>query len=137
MILGVCAVMVLVIAGTWLSIVGEGNQVPAGARNSGAAATTKATGTLVQIVLKEEGFVPGSIVIAPGDTVVFSTELDRFFWPASDLHPTHLLYSAFDPQEPLARDETWNFRFEKEGVWKYHDHLSPYYTGTVEVIAKR
>lgn len=86
-----------------------------------------------EVVLTEDGFSPEEMSIHVGDTIVFRSTRGEFFWPASNLHPTHLLYPEFDPREPIAKDETWSFRFDRVGEWKYHDHLAPYYTGTIIV----
>lgn len=92
---------------------------------------------LHRITLTETNFSPQIITIAKGDTVVFATTRGKPFWPASDLHPTHEIYSAFDPKQPIAADTSWSFRFDKVGTWKYHDHLDPYFRGTVEVTDSR
>lgn len=88
------------------------------------------------VVLTEKGFEPSAVSIPVGGTVVFSTSRDFPFWPASDLHPSHGLYAAFDPKLPLAPSETWTFTFEQEGEWGFHDHLRSYYTGIVYVVAR-
>jgi plastocyanin len=91
------------------------------------------TGITHEIVLKEEGFSPPSININRGDTVKFISTANKPFWPASDLHPTHGIYPEFDPQEPIEPTASWEFTFYKTGSWKYHDHLTPYYRGTIIV----
>lgn len=85
------------------------------------------------IVLGESGFEPSALTIHRGDTVIFTTERDAPFWPASNLHPTHDLYPEFDPREPIAAGKNWSFRFERVGEWPFHDHLSPYFRGTIIV----
>jgi plastocyanin len=85
------------------------------------------------VELREEGFVPETIWVSPGDTVRFVNLLDKPFWPASNLHPTHEMYPEFDPKEPVPAGSSWSFRFRREGTWPYHDHLSPYYRGIVTV----
>lgn len=85
------------------------------------------------IVLGEDGFKPDTITIKKGDSITFKTTGKKFFWPASDIHPTHLIYPEFDPKDPIPANKTWTFKFEKVGTWKFHDHLSPYYTGTITV----
>jgi len=86
------------------------------------------------IELREDGFYPKELTIAVGETVQFKTSRNQFFWPASDVHPTHEIYSAFDPKKPIAANETWNFKFNKEGEWKYHDHITSYYRGVIKVV---
>ena len=88
----------------------------------------------VKVVLSEDGFGPEAITIAKGTKVIFSSSRGKLFWPASDLHPTHSLYPEFDPLEPVESQTGWSFVFEEEGVWRYHDHLAPYYTGTITVM---
>ena len=55
------------------------------------------------------------------------------FWPASNIHPTHMIYPEFDAKRPVASGKDWSFTFTKKGTWRYHDHLNPEATGTVVV----
>ena len=85
------------------------------------------------ITLTQSGFVPQSITIAKGDTVVFMSSREKLFWPASDLHPTHEIYAEFDSKEPIEPDKSWSFIFNRAGTWNFHDHLDSYFRGTIEV----
>ena len=87
----------------------------------------------VVITLTDKGFQPSEVSIKKGETVTFKTTAGELFWPASNLHPSHLLYPEFDPKEPIQPDASWSFTFETAGVWKFHDHLAPYFTGTITV----
>jgi len=87
------------------------------------------------VTLTEGGFVPSLITIQTGDTVRFVSTAGKYFWPASDPHPVHSYYSAFDPRRPIAPQESWSYRFDTPGTWKFHDHLAAYYTGEVTVLA--
>ena len=98
--------------------------------NHGARAT-------YHIDLTETGFIPDTITIAKGDTVVFTTSWGKPFWPASDLHPTHTIYSEFDPKQPIDQDKSWSFRFDKVGEWQFHDHLAPLFRGRIHVISQK
>lgn len=86
------------------------------------------------VELRPEGFQPEELTIRKGDTVIFKTTKGSYFWPASNLHPTHNIYAEFDPKEPIGPEESWSFRFDNVGIWKYHDHLAPYFTGVITVI---
>ncbi len=88
----------------------------------------------VTVTLTEAGFEPEPLTVAQGTTVTFKTTRSDAFWPASDLHPTHDIYPEFDPKEPTDSTKTWSFTFDRVGTWKYHDHLFPYYRGTITVI---
>jgi plastocyanin len=87
----------------------------------------------VGIVLTEEGFEPREIHITKGTKVTFTTTRQNQFWPASNLHPSHEIYPEFDPKYPLEPTESWSFVFDKPGVWRFHDHIRSYFTGTIYV----
>lgn len=87
------------------------------------------------ITLTGEGFEPAVLAIRAGDTVIFETDHDQPFWPASSFHPTHSLYEEFDPQKPVLPSGEWSFTFDLEGVWTYHDHLDPQKTGEIRVLS--
>ncbi|PIR83819.1 hypothetical protein COU18_02430 [Candidatus Kaiserbacteria bacterium CG10_big_fil_rev_8_21_14_0_10_51_14] len=88
----------------------------------------------ITILLTEHGFEPESVFITRGTNVVFVSERGNEFWPASDLHPFHTIYSAFDAKRPLSPDESWSFVFEKDGHWSFHDHIDALATGAIIVI---
>ena len=92
-------------------------------------------GKTYHIILTKDGFEPQSLTIHRGDTLIFSTTTGKQFWPASNLHPTHKIYPAFDPQLPIAPDKTWSFTFDKAGSWQFHDHLAPIFKGQITVLA--
>lgn len=88
----------------------------------------------VVISMEEDTYTPTNIEIKKGSKVTFINKSDSLRWPASDLHPSHLIFSDFDPKKPVEIGESWEFVFEKLGEWGYHDHLAPYITGTIKVI---
>jgi plastocyanin len=88
----------------------------------------------VTVHVTEEGFEPESVKILAGDTVLFENSGQDAHWPASDDHPTHTVYSEFDPLVPVEPGTTWSFTFDKPGAWKYHDHQSPGLRGEVVVL---
>jgi plastocyanin len=97
---------------------------------------TESSGTNRTHVIQfgDDGFLPTEITIQKGETVKFTTTRDKHFWPASNIHPIHEIYPEFDPREPISPKDSWSFRFDAIGQWKYHDHLAPYYTGTIIVL---
>lgn len=82
---------------------------------------------------KDDGLHPKEIAIAAGETVTFVNKSSHAFWPASDNHPDHSLYTEFDAGRPIAEGDTWQFTFDEEGVWWLHDHLRPYFRARVVV----
>ncbi len=89
--------------------------------------------TTHSIVLSEDGFIPKNVIIKKGDIITFTSTKGSWFWPASNPHPTHTTYATFDPKEPIPSDKNWSFMFTENGKWNYHDHLAPYFIGTIIV----
>jgi plastocyanin len=87
----------------------------------------------VVVHVTEKGFEPGSVEVAAGETVVFENVDDEGHWPASDDHPTHEIYPAFDPNKPIQPNTSWSVTLDKPGRWAYHDHMNPTLTGEVVV----
>lgn len=89
----------------------------------------------VTISMTKDGFSPSDIVVRIGDAVKFLNDTeDGYFWPASNLHPTHELYPEFDPREPMGPGDSWTFIFKKKGEWRFHDHLKANKRGVITVI---
>lgn len=80
------------------------------------------------------GFSPKEIKVKKGGEVVWVNKSSRAVWPASAIHPTHLIYPGFDAKKEINPGESYSFKFEKVGSWKYHDHLNPSSFGTVNVV---
>lgn len=85
------------------------------------------------IEMTKDGFTPDTIAVAKGTTVRFVNVDAVAHWPASDLHPSHTIYPEFDPKEPIQSGKEWAFTFDKVGEWSMHDHLAPYFVGTITV----
>ena len=86
------------------------------------------------VTLTEKGFEPSELTIRLGDKVIFDTNQNIPFWPASSLHPTHEIYPEFDPRERILPPENWEFVFTKIGSWKFHDHINAHAIGIIHVI---
>ena len=85
------------------------------------------------IVYDGESFTPSEMIVSLGEPVIFENKSGVPFWPASNLHPSHLQFVEFDPKVPVAAGETWSFTFTRAGNWEYHDHINPTVGGVVRV----
>ena len=88
---------------------------------------------LLTIIFDGEGFRPLRLEVEVGQRVVFTNESDTFFWPASNIHPTHQIYPEFDAGAPIESGDSWAFTFDRPGFWRYHNHLGPERSGLVVV----
>jgi plastocyanin len=89
------------------------------------------------IIVGESSFKPNELTIKVGQTVTFKTDTDNHFWPASNNHPDHSLYSAFDSGKPIEPNQSWSFTFDQPGVWGFHDHLRPFLKGKIVVTDQK
>ncbi len=89
------------------------------------------------ITITENGYIPDLITIEKNDKIIFKNEDKVDHWPASDLHPTHLIYPAFDPKIALKSGQSWEFKFDKAGKWRFHDHLYPHQKGDITVNGQK
>lgn len=78
-------------------------------------------------------FIPSEIKIKKGDTVTWTNRDSSQAWPASAVHPSHQVYPGFDALKSLSNGESYSFKFDRVGSWKYHNHLNPSVTGAVIV----
>ncbi len=76
-------------------------------------------------------FVPERLDISTGDEVVFVNESAVPVWPASNIHPTHEILPEFDPLEAIPAGASWSFTFNRNGYWRYHNHIDPAQKGLV------
>ncbi len=98
--------------------------------SSAAPGTDRPAATIDMVAA---GFSPEKVTVKQGETVCWKNDSGEGRWPASNIHPTHEIYSEFDPKEPVKDGGSWCFTFTKAGIWQFHDHLLPEFGGTVTV----
>ncbi len=86
-----------------------------------------------RIHMRNNAYEPDNVTIRQGQAVRFINDGTHPYWPASNIHPTHELYSEFDPKKALQPGESWAFRFDRTGSWRMHDHLYPFIKGMITV----
>lgn len=99
------------------------------------------------ILYSDSGYSPATLNVKKGDVVVFKNASSKMMWTASAVHPTHKVYpgsgiemcgtntlvAIFDACKGYPQGESWEFKFDNQGTWKYHNHLQPNHFGTVIV----
>ncbi len=80
-----------------------------------------------------EGFSPTTITISKGGSVQFINESNQQMWVASNPHPSHSAYPAFDQRISVGRGGTYTFTFTEIGKWYFHNHMNSSRTGLVIV----
>ena len=93
------------------------------------------------VTYTNSGYSATILKIKKGETVIFKNQSSQSMWTASAVHPTHSAYpttggcigSTFDACKGVQPGDSWSFKFDIAGTWKYHNHLSPSDTGTIIV----
>ena len=93
------------------------------------------------VIYTDSGYSQSTLTIQKGETVTFKNQSSRSMWTASGVHPSHTLYpttggclgSTFDACSGIQPGDSWSFKFDVSGTWKYHNHLRPGDTGTIVV----
>ena len=87
----------------------------------------------VVVTYTDIGFSPKTITIQKGQAVTFVNQSSGSLWVASDNHPIHTIYPAFDEKASVGKGASWSFAFDKVGSWGYHNHKQSSKTGVVIV----
>lgn len=105
------------------------------------------SGEKSEIVYSDDGFSPVNLTVKEGNSVVFKNESSKGMWVASADHPSHFIYGGdsseshcpdnknifFDQCEAVQEGSSWSFRFDKRGIWEYHNHLNSSRVGIITV----
>lgn len=146
-------IVLIVVAGGWYLFSKAPASVPATETiqtppETTAAATTPSSSETT-VIYGDQGFSPKNITVSLGTTVTFVNQSLGNMWVASAAHPTHTAYSgtsagehcpdtanvAFDECAAVAPGNSYSFTFNKEGTWKYHNHIDASTFGTIIVTA--
>lgn len=87
------------------------------------------------------GYSPATLQIKKGETVTFKNKSSKSMWTSAATHPTHRDYpitggclgSTFDACKGVQPGDSWSFKFDIVGAWKYHNHTNSSNTGTIVV----
>lgn len=122
---------------------GESPAVQSANLNPDAVETAPAGIPTEVITYTDAGFVPSSVTVKKGQIVRWMNNSGSKVWPASAVHPSHEVYpqkspsdclgSSFDACKGLAQGESWDFKFDVVGEWKFHNHLNASQRGAVKV----
>lgn len=131
-------VVTLIVAGVGYYLYSNRSASPAATPQPASTATPAPTPATVgsqthPISMDASGFTPANVTVRVGDRVTFRNNDARTRWPASDVHPTHLLCPGFDAARPLAAGETYTHTFTEVGECPMHDHLLPRLKGKITV----
>ena len=85
------------------------------------------------IEMTAAGFAPAEITIKAGDKVTFVNKDTKNHWPASGVHPTHLLCPGFEAIGGVKPSESYSFTFTEKKECPMHDHLFPQLRGKITV----
>ncbi|MDO8548099.1 MAG: hypothetical protein Q7R71_00285 [bacterium] len=150
----VVIIILIVVGGGWYflannngSAVTPSTQMQTNQNPNGSDVTPGATANnTVTVLYGPNGFSPSTVTVKQGDTVTFTNNGGDAMWIASAPHPTHqgydgttkdthcaTGYTGAAPLDQCAAGTTYSFKFDKVGIWKYHNHNDTSNFGTVVV----
>lgn len=86
-----------------------------------------------KITYSDGVFSPSVINVKQSAAVTFINGSDQPLQIISDPHPDHTNLPGLNSIIQLKKDETYQFTFNINGTWGYHNEASPTETGTVIV----
>lgn len=86
-----------------------------------------------KVEMTSAGFSPKELTIKKGDIVEFINKDSRKHWPASGIHPTHLICGGFDALKGIDTGATYSHTFTESKICPMHDHLIPNLFGKITV----
>lgn len=118
-----------------LAIIARDRENPNTARHNSPESAVISDDTVPKnsIVMLADRYEPSRLTIKQGETVTFINRDSDDHWPASDNHPSHQIYSQFDPKRSIPPGKSWSFTFTRTGTWQLHDHIYPSITGEIVV----
>ena len=87
--------------------------------------TSQPTVPQAQVAITSQGFVPQTILIQKGSSVIWTNKDIRPHQIASDPHPTHSLLTSLGQGKAISPKSTFTFTFNQTGTFTYHDELNP------------
>ena len=112
-----------------------------------ATPTPTQQNNVVIVTYTNSGYSPSTVTIKKGQTVTWKNQSSSDMWTASAMHPSHKVYPGtdialcgmptfapmFDSCTGISFGQSWLFKFDNTGVWKYHNHRTPSHFGTIVV----
>lgn len=85
------------------------------------------------ITYADTGYHPEYLDV-PKNTVLYFLDVSHYpMWTASDPHPVHTDYSAFDARRAYHFGEVYAFQFPETGTYAWHNHEKSNHRGIVRV----
>jgi len=91
-------------------------------------------GEMAQIQITAAGFVPATLQIKPGTTVVWVNETDNVMKIGADPYPTHASLPSLYSQAPIQSHSSYSYTFNAAGTYSYHNEASPTLGGSISVV---
>lgn len=141
-IIAIVIVAVVVLGGYFLLRSGEKVLLPPGSTYQSKTSAPKTTiAEKNMVTYTDSGYSLATLQVKKGETVTFKNQSSQSMWTASAAHPTHRVYpttggclgSTFDSCKGFQPGDSWSFKFDIAGTWKYHNHLDPSDNGTIYV----
>jgi plastocyanin len=87
---------------------------------------------VAEVQITSNGFEPATLIVKKGTKVVWTNKNTAMHQVASNPHPINDDLPGLN-SEILNNNQSYEYTFEDEGDFGYHDNLNPTTNGTIEV----
>lgn len=108
------------------------SQTSTGQNTNDSSPQTNTQNSTTEVTLTGAGYSPSEIKIKAGSTVIWANKSGKEATVNSDPHPTHFLWPFLNLGN-FADGQNFSVKFEKSGVYTYHNHFDPNHKGKVIV----
>lgn len=87
----------------------------------------------ITVTATENGFLPQNLTIKTNDTIIWQNSRNINIMVDSSPHPEHTDYPPLN-LGLIKPSESKSLSFPTTGTYRYHDHLSPTFFGSITVV---
>ncbi len=129
LMVAIAILIILVIIAVILVVKGNNSSV-----NTTSVSSNSVVLSPAEVSINSSGFVPATITVKVGQAVIWTNNDSAPHQVASDPYPTNDALAGFNDKSTISQNDTFNFVFNKAGIYTYHDNLNPFkFKGTVIV----
>ncbi|MDO8523364.1 MAG: cupredoxin domain-containing protein [bacterium] len=108
-------------------------ELPLAGTPTPTTASNQETSAKFDVLITSAGFSPSVINIKKGTTIVFTNNDTVAHWPASNPHPAHTDFPAFNSKPGIPTGGTYSFTTDTAVSFGFHDHLNPTLKGQINI----
>jgi hypothetical protein len=99
-----------------------------------SSVTSHIESPIQNVIYTNSGYISDYVEVSVGTPIFFWNRSRLPMWTASDPHPIHTDFSAFDAHRSYMPGSFYAYVFQKTGTYAYHNHEKSNHRGIIRVI---